>query len=309
MAAKAIVTCACGRTYHVQPEFFGKRLLCRRCNRITSIPANPLSSSEAVFDVPSSLPATQAASGWKLISAGAAVGGVLVGFCAAEAMEMARSPRHADEPLPVTTPVSDSDNPSGDLRPSINVPLQIAPTPSAPISKADALREDAAPIRQDAGASVIAQTSSDKDQSPETNSPTEKPLPISDGVIAQTFDEAKELSRQQDRPILLLFASEDCSWCQKSRTETLIDAAVRQITKKFLFVVMDVNDRSNAALRNRYGVKGLPTYVVTDSDGEIIQSLAGFQPEPTVFADWLNHPEVWRAMRERKTMPRKVIKN
>lgn len=309
MSAKATVTCDCGRTYHVRPEFFGKRLLCRRCNRITSIPAHPLASWDAVSDVASPVRGAQAASGRNLISAGAAVGGVLVGFCAAQAMEMARSPRKADEPLPVTTPVSDPNNPSGELRPSINAPLQIDPPPSAPISDADALREAAAPRRQDATADVIATTSSDKNQSSETNRPTEKPLPISDGAIAQTFDEAMELSRQQDRPILLLFASEDCSWCQKSRTETLINTTVRQITKKFLFVVIDVNDRSNAALRNRYGVKGLPTYVVTDSDGEIIQSVAGFQPVPTVFADWLNHPEVWRAMRERKSTPRKVVKN
>ncbi len=132
-----------------------------------------------------------------------------------------------------------------------------------------------------------------------TVSPSEvKPSPAEDydGPTANSYVDGLQLSRRLSKPMLLFFFAESCLWCRKMKSETLTDKGVQSAMQKYVCVTLDANDKVNVHLTSKYAVKGLPTYVITDPNGKLIKSGAGFRPEPSTFGNWLNDTLVWQRM-------------
>jgi len=93
-------------------------------------------------------------------------------------------------------------------------------------------------------------------------------------LVAQTFDQAKQLSQQSGRPILLIFGASWCHWCQKMEQETLTDSGVKSSMMKYVFVKIDTDrDKSSTS---QFGVRGLPTSVIANSSGQEVKKQEGF---------------------------------
>lgn len=102
------------------------------------------------------------------------------------------------------------------------------------------------------------------------------------------FEEAMNAARVQNKPVVLFFTGSDwCVWCKKLEAEALNTREFEQAaSQNFVFLELDFPQKGqqnptvaaqNRDLEKRFGVKGFPTIVVLDSNGQKLGS-TGYKP-------------------------------
>ena len=96
----------------------------------------------------------------------------------------------------------------------------------------------------------------------------------------ETIDAARKAS-EQDLPVVLSFGAPWCGWCRKMTSETFSDKRVEEISTKFLWVKVNIDEQEELAAR--YKVRGIPVTAVVDANDRLLASRAGFlSPEKLV---------------------------
>ncbi len=127
--------------------------------------------------------------------------------------------------------------------------------------------------------------------------------PAAPGITAGTWTSNYQLAlaqaRQQDAHVFLFFTCSDwCGWCKRLDAEILATAKFKNYAAEKLILVKldfprgvpqtDAVKAQNAALAQKYQVRGFPTVIVLDSAGKAVGQL-GYQPGgPAPFIDALN---------------------
>lgn len=113
-----------------------------------------------------------------------------------------------------------------------------------------------------------------------------------EAIYARALAQAAEF----DSPVLLDFGAVWCPPCQLMATE-LFDAEPRpSVVDAFVIAVLDVDDPSSWALKDRFAVGGYPTLVAVDGSGAEIGRLVGYPGfDPTVA--WMDEVVTGRLLR------------
>lgn len=83
--------------------------------------------------------------------------------------------------------------------------------------------------------------------------------------------EAAHLAQAEKKPMIVDFGAEWCAACKELAVHTFADGNVREEARRFVAVKVDATDDENEEinkLKDKYGVVGLPTVVVLDSEGK-----------------------------------------
>ncbi len=88
-------------------------------------------------------------------------------------------------------------------------------------------------------------------------------------------DEALAQAESKQQLIVAEFHAEWCGWCQKWKAETLPDQNVQLRLLDFSLLDIDTDDQPEVA--QKYGITGLPTTVILDSEGEVVLRSSGFK--------------------------------
>lgn len=121
------------------------------------------------------------------------------------------------------------------------------------------------------------------------------------GKWTMDFDAAKALAAEKQLPILLDFSGSDwCGWCKIMEESVFTKPEWQTYAQESLVMVLIdfPNDKSlvpdkyverNKALKNEYGVRGYPTFVVLDDDGttELGRLRSGRDKTPASFQEEL----------------------
>jgi thiol:disulfide interchange protein len=92
----------------------------------------------------------------------------------------------------------------------------------------------------------------------------------------QDLSQALATANQQGKPVLINFTSAGCVYCKQMEREVIPQEEVLSEIAEFVPVKIDAwKDEATAA---RYGVGGLPGYVVTRPDGAPVLATSGFRP-------------------------------
>lgn len=113
-------------------------------------------------------------------------------------------------------------------------------------------------------------------------------MPEDEGIWTVNFEFAKKIAKEKDLNLLLLFTGSDwCHWCKKLNEEVFSQEAFQQeVVKMFVPVKFDFPSSFKfpkeiadgyAAERDKYGVRGYPTVVLTDCEGNAF-AVCGYQP-------------------------------
>jgi tetratricopeptide (TPR) repeat protein len=106
-------------------------------------------------------------------------------------------------------------------------------------------------------------------------------------VLAQnptTFDQAKHISGQTNKPILLEFFQPDCEFCQLASSDFASNDSILALLKSVVYLSLDVNSGEGDSLSRSYYVENtFPVFVLTDSIGAIINYWSGYSsPAPFI---------------------------
>lgn len=94
---------------------------------------------------------------------------------------------------------------------------------------------------------------------------------------------ALKQSRETGRPLIVYFTADYCGYCRKMERETWSDSGVaRRIQNEFVALKLDAEQ--NEELVARLGVKGLPTTIIFDADGQRVQTISGYSRPAAVIA-------------------------
>jgi len=97
-------------------------------------------------------------------------------------------------------------------------------------------------------------------------------------IVANNYADATALSKEIDLPILVIFSSADCRFCDLLKNNM-------PVTEDLIICFVDYNN--NKSLVKKYGVSLIPDSLLIDSKGKIVKRLKGFKDKKT-YTDWLN---------------------
>ena len=111
------------------------------------------------------------------------------------------------------------------------------------------------------------------------------PKPV-EPAVSHDYKEALARSARESKPILLIFTATWCGPCQYMKKEVYPSADVQRIADRYVWVMLDVDNRENRSLHDKYGVRGIPNIVITDSNGRVKNRQIG-SSSPVEFANFL----------------------
>jgi thiol:disulfide interchange protein len=101
----------------------------------------------------------------------------------------------------------------------------------------------------------------------------------------RTYRESLELSKNQNKNVLLFFTADWCTWCKKMKSETFSKPTLRQfLLSNYVCCLVDVDKEKFIA--NKYQIVGIPAYVIITPNEQIIKTNEGFKEE-AIFLNWL----------------------
>lgn len=100
--------------------------------------------------------------------------------------------------------------------------------------------------------------------------------PLTEAPFFTTLEEGKQAA-SADKPILVDFYTDWCTWCKKLNSEVFTDSAVIDYFVNNV-VLVKINAELDSATTKAYNVSGYPTLVLVDKDGNEIDRIVGYLP-------------------------------
>ncbi len=92
--------------------------------------------------------------------------------------------------------------------------------------------------------------------------------------IESNFEEARNRAQREGKMLLLDFYASWCAPCRFMETTTFKDEKVSSIlNEKFIPLKINIDDFDGYALKEHFGVKVLPTFIIFNSDGKVIERI------------------------------------
>jgi thiol:disulfide interchange protein DsbD len=101
----------------------------------------------------------------------------------------------------------------------------------------------------------------------------------------QYSESALSVARENGTPVLIDFYADWCEPCKELDRITFRNAEFISAANNFVLIKADLTNNKDAkveALRKKYDVKGVPTLVFIDREGNIAKSMVGFQDAATL---------------------------
>jgi len=100
-----------------------------------------------------------------------------------------------------------------------------------------------------------------------------------------SFEAAQQTASQSDRPILIKVGTEWCKACNAFDGAAAENASVKNALKSnVVYVHVDAEKGEGIEVAKRYNVSGYPTFLLVNSDGDLLDQWSGFYKE----AEWVD---------------------
>jgi thiol:disulfide interchange protein len=83
-------------------------------------------------------------------------------------------------------------------------------------------------------------------------------------------------AKKENKPALIDFYADWCGWCERLDKDTYTDPKVIDLSKRFVMIKVNTEGERRATVK--YGVRSLPTIVITNAAGREIGRVTGYRP-------------------------------
>jgi thiol:disulfide interchange protein len=90
------------------------------------------------------------------------------------------------------------------------------------------------------------------------------------------YEEAMDKAKEKNRPVMIDFYTDWCSWCKQLDRTTYSDPVVVKKAERFVSLKIDADDKRPLAAR--YKVGAFPTILFINPEGIEIHRVVGFRP-------------------------------
>lgn len=99
-----------------------------------------------------------------------------------------------------------------------------------------------------------------------------------------TWDEALTLTKEKGKPVFLNISASWCGPCKRLKANTFADPEVGKLFNSgFINVMVDGEKGEGIHLARKYKIRGYPTLIFIDSEGQLIAQTAGYRtPEQLI---------------------------
>lgn len=104
-----------------------------------------------------------------------------------------------------------------------------------------------------------------------------------DSFILSSLDEAKVLSERTEQPILLIFGSDDCRFCNQLKEDIINNKLSPTINR---YIICYINIKDNQELKNKYNISAIPDSLI------LIKQASKFRTKGYMkdnYIQWLNN--------------------
>lgn len=92
----------------------------------------------------------------------------------------------------------------------------------------------------------------------------------------EDFNQAMAEAKRSGKPLMLDFYTEWCTWCKKLEKDTYSNKDVEALSERFVCAKIDAD--KNRGLVVKYMVRGYPTVVFLNPDGQMTKMVSGYLP-------------------------------
>lgn len=97
-----------------------------------------------------------------------------------------------------------------------------------------------------------------------------------DGVFDhKTVEEAWKMAIEKKRPLLVMFTSNNCTFCKKMIADTYSNQQVKELLRGKTETVMAHSDHY-ASLIKKLGIRGYPSSLLISPEGEVLDFMEGY---------------------------------
>jgi thioredoxin-related protein len=97
-----------------------------------------------------------------------------------------------------------------------------------------------------------------------------------DGVFDhKTVEEAWKVAIEKKKPLLVMFTSNNCTFCRKMIADTYSNQSVKELLRGKAESVMAHSD-NYAALIKKLGIRGYPSSLLISPEGEVLDFMEGY---------------------------------
>ena len=101
-----------------------------------------------------------------------------------------------------------------------------------------------------------------------------------------SYDEAVSAARKNSKPILIDCVADWCVWCHRLEQEVYSQPEFQTMLEGFVPLRVNIEDQAQGAkLAELYGVNSLPTLLVIESEGNLLNRVGGFLPAKELIND------------------------
>jgi thiol:disulfide interchange protein DsbD len=107
-----------------------------------------------------------------------------------------------------------------------------------------------------------------------------------------SLEEAVEVAKKKDQPIMVDFYADWCGWCKRLHSETYVHEDVVSRAQDFVSLMIDADAERD--LSSKYRVAGLPTILFIDHAGREIHRVVGYRSAPSFVTEMDRALEAFR---------------
>ncbi|MFH0774411.1 MAG: thioredoxin family protein [bacterium] len=97
-----------------------------------------------------------------------------------------------------------------------------------------------------------------------------------EGIEWLLFENGLKRAKAENKPLMVHFTADWCSWCKKLEAETFKNQEVISLSKSFVSVKVDCDKEIEIA--RKFQVRGLPTILFISPEGNVIHQVIGYRP-------------------------------